>query len=300
MSNIREGIRITNSVSSFADHLQAGQSGFLPFGDKMYSWHGIPKTLWKVNAEEDGLTVMFDLKKRPPDKPCVLTPSRERASELIERENIFDPSVTNRARTRMLELFQLTPAQSSLGILCKGNQNLRSEVLHATKGTVGVMIPGKSDRYRRVIDELDMLIAGTSSNPSKLLRSRGSGAHRLEALIVDFGDKSQLCVLLPRELREPRGGSSSILELSSDGTQATIIRTGNLSLDVMKTMCAQVGIDNIDVSQIKEILPYDMSGFPGGETFAWAIFQYYSFLTRLKGDVRAPLWLVEQLRRRMR
>jgi len=304
MSNSREGIRVTNNVNTLADHLRAGQSGFLPFGDlTMYSMHGIARTLRKADIVEgempDGLEVMCLKKGRLLEKPCVLTPSRTRTRELVGRADVFDASVTDETREKIFRLLDMTPDKSSLGILCTGDPGLRERVWHQTKKTVGVMVPGESAQYEEVINALDQLIVGTSSNPSGLKRSRGSGAHRLEALLVDFGHDSELCVLLARG-KEPRGGSSSMFELSADGTQATIIRTGNLSVEAMKDMCHQVGIEKIDDSQIKEIKPYDMSGFPGGETFAWGIFQYYKLLIKLKGDVNVPMWLVEQLRRRVK
>lgn len=297
MSHPVEGIRITNRVDTFADHLRSGQSGFLPFGDEtMYSWHAIPVSL--LYDGKDGLFVMFGKKNRPREKPCVLTPNRERARELVGREDIFDPSVTDIAKERIFRLFAITPVQSSLGILCTGKRELRSEILHQTKKTVGIMIPGVSSQYDEVVNKIDKLFTGTSSNPSGLPRSRGSGADKLIALLVDFGHDPDLCVLLARG-REPSGGSSSMLELSADGNKATIIRTGNLSLGTMVEMCHNVGINEIETTQIKQILPYDRSGFPGGNTFAWGIFQYYRLLTKLKGDVRAPLWSVEQLRNRV-
>lgn len=304
MSHQKEGILITNSTTSFANHLRAGQSGFLPFGGKtMYSMHADPKSLWTADmvrdGNPDGLEIMCNKKGRVEEKPVVLTPGRTGTRGQVERANVFDVLVTDEAKEKIYKLLEMTPPQSSLGILCIGNPGLRQRVLHRTKKTVGVMVPGESAQYEEVIDKLDRLIVGTSSNPSGLPRSRGSGAHRLEALLVDFGNDPELCVLLARG-REPRGGSSSMFEISADGTQATILRTGNLSLEAMEDMCHKVGINKIDDSQIKEIKPYDMTGFPGGETFAWGIFQYYRFLTQLKGDVNVPMWLVEQLRRRVK
>jgi hypothetical protein len=185
---------------------------------------------------------------------------------------------------------QLGPHKVGNGNISVGDKQLQ---------TIGFMSTGDDPSYHAFIASTpDKTASSTSLNPGNDPNANGSGDNRLGHALTKFGNKPNVCVLVPTNFESEsgrNGPSTTVFYLNNKG--AFLVRVGSIGREAAIELCRQQGVPfagDVD-GGAKIIKPYNHSAVLRGEEGMATAYSLIIEMTKIKDTFPLTANLMREL-----